>query len=152
MGCDIHAHVEMRYEGKWEHLAWPNIDRWYDLFGIMAGVRRDVEPIVQPKGFPTDAALITRLDFEKWGPDAHTVSWFNEDEIDKLSAWLKKHEAGLTEEQRKNAEFGAYDLEIGVLNWTFAFGNTLTAFKHYFDVDYLPKGADAIRLVFWFDN
>ena len=35
MGCDIRDRAW--YQGKWEHYSIPRINRWYDLFGIMAG-------------------------------------------------------------------------------------------------------------------
>lgn len=151
MGCDIHAHVELRYHGKWEHYAIPHIDRWYDLFGIMAGVRGEVAPIVEPKGVPDDMSVITRLDWEWWDGDVHTASWFNEDEIDKLKEWLKAQKVIADTKEEKYA-WNQFYLESGVLNGTYMFGNGLTSFRKYHDTDYIPKGADAVRLVFWFDN
>lgn len=151
MGCDIHAHVELRYQGKWEHYAIPNIDRWYDLFGIMAGVRREVTPIVEPKGVPEDMSVITRLDWELWAEDAHTASWFNEDELDELQKWLDRQKKQADKKGEKYTG-NQFDLESGVLGGTYMFGNSLTSFKHYNDINYIPEGADAVRLVFWFDN
>lgn len=151
MGCDIHAHVELRYQGNWEHYAMPNIRRWYDLFGIMAGVRSEIKPIVAPKGVPDDMSVITRLDWERWKVDAHTASWFNEDELDELQKWLDEQKKQADGKEERYSIF-QFDLEAGVLGGTYMFGNSLTAFKHYNDVDYIPKGADAVRLVFWFDN
>lgn len=144
MGCDIHAHIEIRYNGKWEHYAMPRIRRNYALFGIMAGVRGDETPIVEPKGIPDDLSLVTKMDWDRWNGDAHSASWFNEEEIDKLVEWLGTQSGG---------ELGSHpDLEWDILNRTYMFGNSITAFKHYNDTDYVPKGVDAVRLVFWFDN
>ena len=137
MGCDIHVHIELRYEGRWEHYSIANIDRWYELFGKMAGVRGG-PAIVEPKGIPVDMSVITTLDWERGQGDWHTPSWFDEDEIDKLSAWTRE----TTDE---------FSFESGVLNGIYMFGNGLTSHKHYNDVDYIPKGADAVRMVFWFD-
>ena len=148
MGCDIHMHIEIRYNGKWVHYACPSIDRNYTLFGIMAGVRGEGPAIVEPKGVPNNMSVVTRLSWEKWGPDAHTASWFNEEEIDLLSARLKK----LREQSGDSASWTTYDLEYGILNGTYMFGNSLTAFKHYNDYEYLPKSCDGVRMVFWFDN
>lgn len=145
MGCDIHVHIEIRYEGKWEHYATPRVSRYYSLFGVMAGVRGDESPIVEPKGIPNDLSIVTKLDWQRYGSDAHTPSWFNEEEIDKLSDWLKTQTIG------KGDYLHQPDLEWDILG-TYLFGNSLTAFKHYDDVDYVPKGIDAVRLVFWFDN
>lgn len=150
MGYDIHAHVEIRYQGKWEHYSVPHIDRWYELFEIMSSVRRDVTPIVEPKGVPDDMSVITRLDWERGEGDACTASWFNEDEIAKLEDWLKaqKEIADAKEEYAWNQ----YDLESGVLGGTYMFGNGLVSFQKYPDTYHIPKGFDAVRLIFWFDN
>lgn len=146
MGCDIHTHIEIRYKGKWEHYACPSIDRNYALFGAMAGVRGGGPAIVEPKGVPKDMSIITRLSWERWGTDAHTASWFNEEEIDQLSAWLRK------QAQKSDKLYLTCDLEFGILKGTYMFGNSLTAFKHYDGYEYLPEGCDAVRLIFWFDN
>jgi len=144
MGCDIHTHLEIRCNGKWEHYSDININRWYALFGVMAGVRDSSQKmIVKPKGFPVDASLITRLDYERWGVDAHTPSWFNEKEIEKLRTWLKIQKG---KGEKTNDTYFAYDLEWDILNHTYLFGNVIT------DIEYLSKEIDAVRLVFWFDN
>lgn len=148
MGCDIHTHIEIRYKGKWEHYACPSIDRNYTLFGVMAGVRGKGPAIVEPKGVPDDMSIVTKLSWERWRPDAHTASWFNEKEIDLLNAWLEKQK----EQSEDNGAWRIYNLEYGILNKTYMFGNGLTTFKHYNDCEYLPKGCDAIRMIFWFDN
>lgn len=142
MGCDIHLHIEYRINGKWEHYASPNVGRWYDLFSIMAGVRGEYTPIVEPRGFPSDATMFTRWDYERWGLDAHTASYLQNREIVQLKEWLKKQE---------KVDNTWYDLEHTVLH-TYMGGNELCAFLLYDDCEYAPKGTDAVRLVFWFDN
>jgi hypothetical protein len=142
MGTDIHLHVELRVNGRWEHYAMPSVDRWYSLFGVMAGVRGGEQPIVQPKGVPEDMSVITRLCYEYDGQDAHTASWFNEEEINRLSCWL--------EQKQKLNQYSGYSLEYGVLKGTYLFGDGLTDFKTC--PGCLPKGCDSVRLVFWFDS
>ena len=58
MGCDIHAYIEYKHWGdKWWPFANLDIDRDYQLFGLMAGVRRsDIDPVAQPRGVPSDAS------------------------------------------------------------------------------------------------
>ena len=136
MGCDIHLHIEIKMDGKWEHYANPWVDRCYALFGVMAGVRGDGPAIVEPKGLPEDMSIITRADYEMMERDAHTPSWLDEDEIDKLSRWLGTRKEGLE----------------GDILHTFLFGNGLTSFKRYKDGHYVPPGCTAVRLVFWFDH
>lgn len=147
MGCDIHMHIEVMVAGKWEHYAAPSVDRWYRLFGLMAGVRNtEVAPISKPKGFPEDASIVTKLIYEDEKLDAHTVSWLNHDEIikleDTLEKWSEESEAG---------KWPQYDLEFGVLH-TYLSGNSFTAHWRYDDCRYLPEGIDDVRFVFWFDN
>lgn len=102
MGCDIHGWIEKRVDGKW--LAHRNIsggdyndyhtnvehvdldgrrygrieelkDRNYGFFGKLAGVRHSFDDSLEPQGFPDDASLECRKDFEADGSDAHTPSW-----------------------------------------------------------------------------
>lgn len=137
MGCDIHLHIEVKIDKKWEHYSAPRVDRWYKLFEKMAGVRGDVaNAIVAPKGLPDDVSTITALDYEHWAEDAHTPSWFNLSEIKKLTEWAEATNT-LVED--------FVDLEATILN-CYLFGNCFYM---------LPEGVPAIedvRFVFWFDN
>ena len=151
MGSDIHIHIEIRYKGTWEHYSVVKGIRWYDLFGAMAGVRGDGPPIVEPKGVPEDMSVVTRLDWERWVEDAHSASWYNEEELDLIQDWLDKQKKNADDNKEQYPMF-RFDLECGVLNWTHLFGNSLTAFKHYHDTKYVPDGVDAVRMVFWFDD
>jgi len=91
MGCDIHAHAEVRINGKWEHYSDLHIKRNYELFARMANVRNhgDVEPISEPRGIPEDATFLTKFDFARWGIDAHSASWLSGVEIECLGDWIK---------------------------------------------------------------
>lgn len=133
MGCDIHLHIEISATGQWHHWATPSVARNYDLFGKMAGVRSDIEPIASPRGLPIDTTIPTRLDYERMKEDAHTASWLNKDEIEELSRWL-------------TATYAPYDLAFDlehVILHTYLFGNSITDMAH---------GVDDVRFVFWFDN
>lgn len=65
MGCDIHMNLEYfdptLEPGQWKSLSTADHHVWrsYDLFGVLAGVRRDVVPVVSPKGMPTDPSYDT---------------------------------------------------------------------------------------------
>ena len=133
MGTDIHVHIEYRINGKWEHYGAPEVDRWYELFSVMAGVRGTQTPIVEPRGFPEDASLFTAWDWE--GGDGHNASYLQDQEIVTLEEWL--------EERHKYLE--------SVLN-TYIGGCGLIDFLRYDDKDFVPPGTDSIRLVFWFDS
>jgi hypothetical protein len=99
MGCDIHAMIEYRYaKGKaWFVAATAlSIGRYYELFGYLAGVRDDVTPLAEPRGFPTNSCYsLTVKDIEKdesqwnfWGD--HTASWLTAKELKKLKPKFKK--------------------------------------------------------------
>ena len=111
MGCDIHMHCETRTRGlparssapadwEWryiegrEHiegrggrfgyflnkLVWHR--RYYQAFGLLAGVRDStVPPIAPPRGVPLDATEETRRDYETCGDDGHDHSWVTLAEI-----------------------------------------------------------------------
>lgn len=66
MGCDIHAYIE--FFSKTEHKSTSNcfvrgfsgqlsLGRDYTLFGLIAGVRHNVPPLIKPKGIPTEPGL-----------------------------------------------------------------------------------------------
>lgn len=138
MGCDIHAHIEIKVNGEWKHYHAPDFERDYAMFDRMAGVRGDGENmIVAPKGLPDDLSVITQICREDWGADAHTESWFNVRE-------LKVFEDYLQEDQDIY-----YSSKIShIYGWLF--GNRyggLAEYRH----EYPPEIED-VRMVFWFDN
>lgn len=143
MGCDIHLHIELKIGGQWQHYAAPQINRWYDLFGVMADVRGCGPAIIAPKGLPEDLSVITAMSYKSWGSDAHTPSWFNLEEIKLLSKWLKKRE------EEVKPQWPGYGLEHAILN-CYLFGCSFSGLKEYPE-DY-PKEIEDVRFVFWFDN
>ena len=96
MGCDIHSYVEHRNrEGNWVPIqmqvrygTWDGKDgcrdvypvdiRNYQLFGILAGVRFcPADPIVEPRGIPSDVSDYVRGKYEENEDDWHTPSWYS---------------------------------------------------------------------------
>lgn len=132
MGCDIHLHVEILRNGRWLHWSIPRVERSYQLFERMAGVRGDRDrAIAEPRGFPErGVSEPTSLDFATMVGDAHSTSWLNSREI----VILEK-------------EFPHFDKEIGYL-----FGNGVTGFINGDDSEYRALGVTDVRIVFWFDN
>jgi len=86
MGCDIHAHFEIKLNGKWEHYSQPRIQRWYMLFTRIAGVRNhpDTTPISLPKGLPDDLSITTKFCADYWNGNGHSHTWLNANEIREL--------------------------------------------------------------------
>jgi len=130
MKCNIHCHIEVKIKGIWEHYSCPTIKRNYDLFGKMAGVRSDITPIVKAKGIPENLSKITQIDYDWWYRDAHTHSWYNEDEIRILEEYMQ--------------DLDPYKTQLGWL-----FGNYIGDLHKYGEY---PKEIEDVRLIFWFDN
>lgn len=128
MGCDIHSMYERNHRiGNridldfpwWHNMGDPEIDRNYQLFGMLAGVRRD--PPEGPVSFPKfdkgdldwkdpefDEECRELLDgqfsdpfcswLQCWWPDAHSVSYLTLSELrayeryrfPKMKDWLER--------------------------------------------------------------
>ena len=93
MGCDIHYVVEAFDEDNdtWVGVlstsnpvdlpftVWTGeplmqfVNRDYEFFGQLAGVRRDRSD-ASPKGLPPDPSSLTLMGLAGWGYDAHSVS------------------------------------------------------------------------------
>lgn len=137
MGCDVHLHIEVkeRSTGIWHHLANPRIDRGYQFFSHLADCGRGHNtPVIPNRGIPGDITPVTRHDLDRYGSEAHSLSWFGPEEIEKLRDRL----AG----QPGYDEYHD-DLEHGIFR-TYLLGNSLTSLEG------TPYGD--IRLVFWFDG
>lgn len=154
MGCDIHCHIEVKIRGRWEHYSAPNVERNYDLFARMAGVRERTDsgivPIAQPRGFVEDPSTITRIDYEHGKEDWHSVSWLTGAEVEALIDEQRPTEpgAGATEIERTRSYYHPWATwRRGGLGYLF--GSIFDA-KRYPE-DY-PDGVEDCRLVFWFDN
>lgn len=134
MGCDIHAFVEVKKNGKWHTYSEADLDRDYGLFAKMADVRNysdwDIKPISKPRGLPEDTAEITKFESDNWDSDGHSHSWLSKEEIQEILEWAKEQKAVDTDY--------AYNLRR-------KFGYKLTDLEDY------DQYEDS-RLVFWFDN
>lgn len=139
MGASIHQHIEVKdLNGKWHHYAAPHIYRNYAYFALLAGVRGSLQPIVAPRGLPTDASFVTLHDYEydkhdSFGPKH--VGWLNADEIIRLQERLNDYYAGQGLSRQEA------DLEDNFFH-TFI-GQSSVA---------LHKGWEDVRLIFWFDE
>jgi hypothetical protein len=140
MGCDIHAHIEIKIpDGNWLYYAPIRISRDYDLFSRLANVRNTskgdpayIKPISEPRGLPDNTSYMTKLHAEVDGGDGHSHSWISSNEF--VTA-VKTFKFDVDEENRDKV---------------YLFGNGLVEFKKYRE-DY-PKFVKDFRMVFWFDN
>lgn len=95
MGTDIHGVFQRRISSGWKvvpTIEW-NMNRHYQLFAVLAGVRNGVgfagiptgtaiKPIAAPRGWPTDFKLPKDVE---WMGD-HSFSWLGSGE---MLAWFK---------------------------------------------------------------
>jgi len=139
MGCDIHAHWEVKISGKWHHYDQPNIQRDYRLFTKMAGVRAasdEIKSIALPRGLPANITEIVRFDRDYWGVDGHSDSWLGVEDIQELYRFY------LTLPGQDNLDWHRV--------FGYLFGNGWEYLKKY--PKSYPKELEDFRLVFWFDN
>lgn len=136
MRCDIHAHVEIKIDGKWEHYAALSVERDYTLFSKIAGVRDELEPVVPPKGLPEDMSFLTRYDWEEyWQYDGHSCGWLTGAEAHEVEEWYKM----------------IHGFQHPAKPWGYVFGTGFNHFAFEKDVARFPRWTD-VRVVFWFDN
>ena len=140
MGCDIHLHIEVKINNKWEHYSRPQIKRAYSLFGKMANVRNDnrhIDPLNFNKGIPEDITSLTFLELNDLNKDCyHNHAWLNQKEIEKLTEWYELYSS-------RNRVFFENDCIHCYL-----FG------KSFYDY---PREEDEykiqdVRFIYWFDN
>lgn len=140
MGCDIHCHVEVLIEGKWEHWSAPHVVRNYEFFGRLAGVRgRCASPVAKDRGLPLGLSRLTQMayDMAKECYQPHNEGWVTGSELEELlESWARTHEDYRVADAPR-AAFG------------YLFGNGFE--KHEGD-DIWPAEVEDVRCVFWFDN
>jgi hypothetical protein len=95
MGCDIHLYVEATEEGgrygeKWALIAEFDIERSYQMFGYLAGVREPELVVIPPKGLPDDLSLMLNREFPK---EYHSHSWLTLDELHQIMGRMNQNNA-----------------------------------------------------------
>lgn len=146
MGTSIHAHVEvMTRDGVWHHYNAPHVERDYQLFAKMSGVRAesvgdasDLEPVAPIRGVPEDMSVVTLAIYEEHY--AHSESYLTRQEIAKLSHWYLTRNPSETP--------GGYHYLNGVFGYIK--GGPLEALGGSSDDPKTWLFAD-VRIVFWFD-
>ena len=192
MGCDIHMYVEKKRNGKWMNAqsvlklyedSPPDVphsdsfysDRNYEVFGFIAGVRREDLQYFEAKGFPKDACAEVKALYEDWGCDAHTPSYLTLGELQEAQTNCKERtikESGMMD--KKQWAMMQKEIKKKEPNWSKRFPYCAeTTCENYvpfelnvpiaevFKLDkwtWKLKGYDfscgdaELRIVFWFDN
>ena len=139
MATDIHIHVEYQQRSKRGRLHWVHAneeferDRNYDMFGILAGLRSDIEPIFPPRGLPEDISLETEQSHKDWGEGAHTESWLNTQEFGACLEAVEEIYKERCPDEYEEEYLKGYRL----------------IYRYMKDSD--DEGEPA-RIIFWFDN
>lgn len=134
MGCDITGNVEIKIKGQWHNWSPLRINRWYKLFGKIAGVRSDeADPIVEPRGLPDDISIVTRLAYERDADDAHHQGWLTVEEATAIEDWY-------VEEAGRHSDYEP------IFGWLL--GNNLNDFERYKSLS--TDKIEDVRVVFWF--
>ena len=153
MGCDIHIVLERNFEGKWIGLRdlsgidckalrfaaedgytkgyvwWKVTSRDYDLFGALAGVRREKGP--EPRGLPDDVSDLAQALSDIEGADGHSHSWGLLSEIGLLFL-VHTNPNKILDKDRISEVAALFNIEL------------------YDDEE--GKTLQDYRLVYWFDN
>lgn len=139
MGAAIRQHIEVKdANGVWHHFGAPNTWKDYIYFGLLAGVRDAVGPIVEPRGLPDDLSFVTKFCFEQDAADGFGnkhVGWLSAEELRELQKRLDEHYREL------HTSYIDHDLEAHYFSTYIAGGCVAT-----------HKGWEDARLVFWFDE
>ena len=159
MGCDIHVFLEKRNKetNKWEHLTLykKNYDdklepasvfdgRNYYLFGLLAGVRGFVEPLVDPRGIPDDLSDYVAEEWKSWDGDAHTPTWYDFCELDAYERSINsKRNAPAVDDD----EYDDYD--YANRGFVYFMGNIRCVLDAYWM--WYPEPHE-VRVIMWFDN
>jgi len=137
MGCDIHFFKEVKINGKWHFYGEADIDRNYELFAFLAGVRNydNVTPIAKDRGLPNDISDVTKLFVNQWKGDGHSYSYLEACEMEELEKYF--------ENRRESICYTKYPLG-------YLFGGDWSEFAKY--PRERQEGLQDVRFIFWFDN
>jgi hypothetical protein len=135
MGCDIHGTIEKKVGDKWVMVNRlsdePSLNRNYERFGALAGVRATGGP--KPKGIPLDVSESTKLFIDYWGSDGHSHSYLD---LRKAATIFLKTESEYNSNSLRHFPITDSD-----------------PVSYYFGIEeYEYTKGEEYRLVFWFDN
>ena len=175
MGCDIHSFAEIRNKqtGKWEkvenYFSLDDFDKkyykkdkgdnpfgWrnYSMFAFLADVRNydHCKPLSEPRGLPDDVSNEIKDECDRWGCDAHSMSFLIVKELLDFDYEQKFWKRRVTKKVSPILFNGAALAEEGegtILTYRENLGEWF--FKHLNELKELGE-PDDVRIVFWFDN
>jgi hypothetical protein len=143
----MHAHIEVKKDGKWLHYGCPDITRNYLIFACINGMRKEwfednpkvyerIQPVAKTDKLPDDMTEITRicLDMDRSDYRLKGYGVLDADDLYRLQKLLWSMpgvKSGATE----------YDLEESFFK-TYIGGGAIA----------VARGFDDVRVIFWYDN
>jgi hypothetical protein len=146
MGCDIHAFLEYKNKNKWISKGRIFGGGWrdYEVFGILAGVRTPITPIIPLRGMPKDACKDAFESFKEYGCDGHSHTWYMANE---LIDWNRKL---VYNKKPKFESWYGYSKDFISENKT----QILESYESFIEEleGYLEYEPNVCRIVMFFDN
>lgn len=160
MGCDIHGIIEHKLNDKTNWWVWSDkfhLPRDYNLFGYLAGVRRDGPPVVSPRGIPKDMSTSSE---EYWLmiSDSGNENTVTPEEAEKYVRGGSRYR-----QDRSGNNRWVSDPDAHTASWLSAdeLETAMSCCQHLIDTEFkailaamraLESDGREVRFVFWFDS
>lgn len=135
MAQTMHAHIEVKCHGTWQHYANPIVKRGHGLFELVDG--RDENSICRHRGLPKDASLIASACHHEMSRDGvYDEGWLESGDLPVLQAALYERNPDVipTGTDRLDLEHGIFQTRIA--------GHRIAEHRTFEDS----------RIVFWFNG
>jgi len=119
---------------------WELRSRNYELFAALAGVRGDGP---EPRDLPQDVSEYVQAEYEGWGADAHSASWYSAKEFLQIYANIGVE---VDEETPLNPYVVSLITDGGEVAVAKFLSDKASVYVHE------EESVDLYRLIFWFDN
>lgn len=142
MSTTMHAHIEVKKNGKWLHFAAPTVQTNYILFAAINGEQIEdlrhperITPQASIKGLPDDLSEVTKFCHEQDSESyyLHGEGALTAEDLENL----QEHLWEINEYDPK----AKWDLDTEIFR-TYINGNAICA----------HQGWDDVRIVFWYDH
>lgn len=160
MASDIHFYVEYKDFDSW----WPfggaiNVGRNYEIFGNMAGVRVDREPLVRLRGVPGDISVENFMQYWTYANPLYEEEKYGVS-LETAKEWVEEHDSVY---KTVGERLFVSNPDNHSPSWLTPdeFEACFVSVKDYRTIRYkaalaamrsLEKDGLEVRCVFWFDN
>lgn len=170
MGCDIHCYIESGRKRRdhdadgSEKVFWSgfggriNPGRNYDIFGLIAGVRREELKLFDPRGIPDDVAWSARFDNEIFIHETPGEGYVTPE---TAANWVELGASRYTDDTQKwvtspdhhtHTWLTPDEWEQVITHESLTYGADDDYFAMLAAMRELEKRGNLVRVVIWFDN